>query len=81
MDLEALQDKYHHKIVRVKSFYKFPEVNYEVTAIVEDGDGFILAVRDVNYSRETKRWYTIHCHDLEDLERAAGHFEVLDVRR
>ena len=78
MDLATLQDKYHHKIVRVKSFYKLPEVNYEVTAMIEDGDGFVFAVRDVHYTIETKRWYTIRCNSLEELEEAASHFEVLD---
>lgn len=79
MTLEELQEKYYWKTVRVKSFYKLPDVIYIVTAIIDDvcGPGFVFAVRDVNYTLETKRWYTIKADTLEQLEEVASHFEVV----
>jgi hypothetical protein len=78
MTLEQLQNLYHGKIVRVKSFYKFPEVDYTVTAVVENGDGYVWAIRDINYTIETKRWYTIFCDNLEQLNEVVTHFEIIN---
>ena len=78
MDLKALQTKYHNKVVRVKSLYTFADIDYVVSAVCDLDDGFVFAIRDVNYSIETKRWYSIFCDTLDELAETASHFEVID---
>ena len=78
MNLKELQSKYHNKTVRVDSFYTLPEVDYIVTSVIDIMGEFVFAVRDVNYTIETKRWYTFKCATLEEMELVASRFRIID---